>query len=467
MLAVIAALVAGLAVPCIIAAAAQPPPDRVRQRLALGENPFPLALRRPPAAPLSAVARIGEAIFHDARLSASGKQSCSSCHSPDRAYGPPAKAAVAMGGPTLSLPGVRAVPSLMYLERQPAFSVGPDSGETEDTTLVRTIAQSQGAPRGTKTAGDPAAAAANLVPQGGLFWDGRADTLQDQAIGPLLNPIEMANASAGEVARKLLGRPYIGQLAQIFGPGVLRDPRMLVSEAMFAVGRYQVEQASFHPYASKFDAWLEGKARFAPAEMRGYALFNNPGKANCGGCHLDQAGGDGTPPAFTDNQFEALGAPRNTALPANRDSGYFDLGICGPLRGDMRDQTQYCGMFLTPTLRNVATRSAFFHNGVFQTLQQVIDFYSFRDVAPEKIYPRGKDGRVEKYNDIPAQYRANVDTADPPLDRQPGDKPAMTAEDEADIIAFLKTLTDGYHPPLETGTVTLDSRQDAPQHGGR
>ena len=103
-------------------------------------------------------------------------------------------------------------------------------------------------------------------------------------------------------------------------------------------------------------------------------------------------------------------------------------------------------MFLTPTLRNVATRRVFFHNGVFHTLQQALDFYAFRDVAPAKVYPVGTGGRVEKYNDIPAPYRGNVDILDPPFNRKPGDPPAMTEQDERDIIAFLQTLTDGYRP---------------------
>ena len=103
-------------------------------------------------------------------------------------------------------------------------------------------------------------------------------------------------------------------------------------------------------------------------------------------------------------------------------------------------------MFATPTLRNVATRHVFFHNGVFTTLRQVLDFYAWRDVDPGRIYPRGKDGRVAQYDDIPEQYRANVDRIDPPFDRHKGEAPAMTTAEERDIIAFLRTLTDGYEP---------------------
>jgi cytochrome c peroxidase len=112
----------------------------------------------------------------------------------------------------------------------------------------------------------------------------------------------------------------------------------------------------------------------------------------------------------------------------------------------MSGETQYCGLFGTPTLRNVATRQVFFHNGVFRSLAQVLDFYDFRDTEPEKIYPRAADGTVAKFDDIPARYLANVDVTDPPFDRKPGEAPAMTPQEEADIIAFLQTLTDGYQP---------------------
>jgi cytochrome c peroxidase len=91
----------------------------------------------------------------------------------------------------------------------------------------------------------------------------------------------------------------------------------------------------------------------------------------------------------------------------------------------------------------VTTRRVFFHNGVYKTLQQVMDFYDFRDTAPEKIYPQ-VSGVVQKFNDLPPRYRGNVDVTDPPLDRHAGNASAMTPEDEADIITFLKTLKDGY-----------------------
>ena len=106
---------------------------------------------------------------------------------------------------------------------------------------------------------------------------------------------------------------------------------------------------------------------------------------------------------FTDYQYEALGVPRNTTLAVNHDPKFYDMGVCGPFRDDIKDQTQYCGMFLTPTLRNSATRQVFFHNGVYHSLDDVMAFYNDRNTAPEKFYPKGADGKVNKYDDLPAQ----------------------------------------------------------------
>lgn len=414
--------------------------------LSEGRNPNPVKLNLPEAKPLSAMAQLGRAVFFDTSLSASGKLSCASCHDPARAYGPPSDLPAVYGGPDLSRQGVRAVPSLMYLERQPNFSIGPDNEENETVSLTQLAAAGQKAPRAQKTATTTNASAVNLVPQGGLFWDGRADRLQQQALVPLLSRFEMDGGSVRRVAAKLAASPYAGQMRMLFGDGIFDDPAMAVSEAMFAVARYQIEDIAFHPFTSKFDFWLEGKARMSPEEMRGYLLFNDPARADCGGCHLDKPTPDGQPPLFTDFQYEALGVPRNPALLTNRDPKYFDLGICGPYRSDFKTETQYCGMFLTPTLRNTATRRVFFHNGVYHSLKQVLDFYDFRDVDPARIYPRGPDGKVETFNDIPKRFRANVDVVDPPFNRHRGEAPAMTAADRRDIIAFLKTLTDGYKP---------------------
>jgi len=407
-----------------------------------GANPHPVHLVRPPSRPLSALAELGKQIFFDPALSQSGLQSCASCHSPEHAYGPPNALAVQVGGPHMTESGLRAPPSLAYLYRQPPFSIGPDaSGADAPPSIVQLATQAQGVQRPAKIAGAATAGSA-LIPQGGLFWDGRSNTLQDQATGPLMNPLEMANTSEAEVADKLAKAKYANLFKPLFGAYILQRPGLLLAEAMSAVSRYQIEDPSFHAFNSKYDAWLEGKAWLTSAELRGYRLFNDRSKANCGGCHLSQPTPDGLPPLFTDTQYEALGLPRNPDIAANKDPSFFDMGLCGPVRSDLAQQTQYCGMFLTPTLRNAATRKAFFHNGVYHSLAQVLAFYNLRDTAPGRIYPRNRSGQVARYNDLPAKYQANIDTTDAPFDRRPGGPAAMSDQDMKDIIAFLKTLND-------------------------
>ena len=406
-------------------------------------NPDPVHLVRNAAAALSPTAELGRSIFFDARMSRSGRLSCASCHSPAHAYGPPDSTSVQMGGPELRDEGARAVPSLRYLDRVPNFSIGPDRPEAERTTPPARAVSGAGAPRPRKTAGS--SAAADLVPRGGLFWDGRANTLQSQTLAPLFNPVEMANSDTAALARRIRA-VYGSRLEAIFGRRTVADPRRLIDEAMFAVARFEIEDPSFHPYSSRYDAYLEGRATLTAAEARGLALFENPAGGNCAACHPSRPGPDGRPPTFTDFQYEALGVPRNPRLADNRDPSYADLGLCGPFRADLASQARYCGMFRTPSLRNVATRRAFFHNGVYGTLAQVLAFYDFRDVSPGRIYPRDPGGALLTYDDLPRRYRANVDTLDAPFGRHPGEAPPLTAAERGDIITFLAMLTDGYRP---------------------
>jgi cytochrome c peroxidase len=85
----------------------------------------------------------------------------------------------------------------------------------------------------------------------------------------------------------------------------------------------------------------------------------------------------------------------------------------------------------------------FFHNGVFTSLAQVINFYNTRDTNPSAWYPT-KGGVVQKYNDLPSAYQPNVDVTDIPFGRAPGATPYMSAQDMTDLLCFLQTLTDGY-----------------------
>jgi cytochrome c peroxidase len=360
--------------------------------------------------PLSPLQQLGKSMFHDPSLSASGKEACSTCHDPKYAYGPPPGRIIALGGPHMNLSGTRTVPSLRYLREVPAFK--------EEHKFLD---------------GD-------VGPIGGLMWDGRAASFEEQAQLPLLAANEMANAGPADVARKLARAPYAPQFKALFGADIFKQPGKAFAAGMSALAAFQQVPEEFYPYDSRYDAYLRGDIDLTEQEERGADLFKDPDKGNCASCHLGTSR-DGVPPPFTDFDFVNIGAPRNPRLPANKDPRYYDLGLCGPNRRDLAKKRDLCGYFRSPTVRNTAIREAFFHNGVFTNLRQVMVFYNERDLHPEKFYPRNPDGSVHRYDDMPAGYPDDIDH-DPPLDRKPGQAPALTDADIDDIIAFLKTLTD-------------------------
>jgi cytochrome c peroxidase len=379
----------------------------------------PTAAPSVPAPMLSAAARVGREIFFDPALSASGKMSCATCHDPNHAYGPPNDLAVQLGGATLADGGTRAVPSLRYQEYTPPYQDLLDN------------------PDGISTPG----------PGAGLTWDGRAATLADQARIPLLASNEMANTSPDEVVRKIEAAAYADLFRQAFGHSAFENTTTAFARALDALQAFQLEDPSFHPYSSKYDLYASNKigGTLSPAERRGFAVYNDPHKGNCFACHYNGAGLDGSVRLFTDYTYAAIGVPRNDDIPANRHADYYDLGICGRADHPLPRSRQFCGMFKTPTLRNVATRKVFFHNGQMKSLNEVIRFYNTRDTNPELWYPV-VNGVVQKYNDLPPQYRGNIDDQ-APLDSRPrGSRPAMSDQDIADLEAFLNTLTDDFKP---------------------
>ena len=373
--------------------------------------------------------------------------SCASCHNPEHAYAPANALAAQLGGPDLKLQGGRAVPSLTYLERTPRFVIRPDTQFDPDERGSAKAARPMInlLPDGKiGLATDPnVVKVAQVVPEGGMDWDGRAATLPDQAGGPLFDPREMANRNGPALLAKLRAAPYANEFIAIFGREALNSPELGLADLYLALARFQAEDRSFHAYNSKFDRYLAGRAQLSEQELRGLKLFDDPKKGNCAACHLDKPSKNRFAPVFTDYEFEALGGPRNKDLIANRDPAFFDEGLCGPARKDMAGQQNYCGLFKTPTLRNVATRQVFFHNGVFHSLRDVVRFYVDRETRPEKWYPHNIDSTVEMYDDLPPAQRANVDVSDAPFDRHRGDEPALSDQEIEDVVAFLKTLTDG------------------------
>jgi len=361
------------------------------------------------SAAFSPSAVLGEKIYNDISLSASGRQSCATCHSPDNAHGPTNDFAVQLGGPNGDVPGFRASPSLRYMQQTPAFHFEADG-----------------------------------TPVGGFDRDGRARTLQEQAERPFLAAHEMANASKADVVARLQRASYAAQFRATFGDNIFDNVDQAFSRAQFALQQFENEDPRFHPFDSKYDLFLAGKVTLSDAEMRGLALFNNPTKGNCAACHTSARGADGSAPLFTDFSYDNLGVPRNPRIPATQDATYFDLGLCGPDRTDLTARTDLCGAFKVPTLRNVATRKVFFHNGAFTNLTDVVRFYVTRDTNPERWYPVNADGTVDKFNDLPPAMRGNVNTTEVPYNRRPGMAPALNDAEIADLVQFLGTLTDGY-----------------------
>jgi cytochrome c peroxidase len=364
----------------------------------------------------AAMTAIGRALFFDASLSASGKMACSTCHDPKHAFGPPNEMSVQRGGSDGRQYGVRAVPSLRYSQNVPPFTEHYFDDDGDD-----------GIDQG---------------PAGGRTWDGRSQSAHDQARLPLLSPFEMANSGIDAVLDKVRRAGYAAQFRAAFGDKVFDDEALAFKAMLMSLETFQQSPTEFYPYSSKYDAWLRHRTALSDGELRGLALFNDPSKGNCARCH-PSAMRRGAFPQFTDFGYAAVGAPRNSAIPANADGRYYDLGLCGPLRTDLADKKEYCGLFRTPSLRNVATRHVFFHNGVFHRLEDVVRFYAERDTRPQQWYSRGANGLTVKFDDLPLQYRGNVDTQ-PPFDRHAGDAPALSEADIEDIVAFLNTLTDGY-----------------------
>ncbi len=254
---------------------------------------------------------LGRALFLDPSLSASGRLSCATCHSPQHAFGPPNGLAVQRGGGDGRQAGVRAVPSLTYTQNVPPFTEHYFDDEGDDSI-------DQG-------------------PAGGRTWDGRAQSAHDQARLPLFSPFEMANASVGAVVAKVRRATYAPLFLAAFGERVFDDPATAFKAVLISLETYQQSPTEFYPYSSKYDAWLRHEAALTPEELRGLEVFNDPARGNCARCHPSGMRA-GAFPQFTDFGYAALGLPRNPAIPANADRHYFDLGLCGPLRTDFRDR---------------------------------------------------------------------------------------------------------------------------------
>ncbi len=339
---------------------------------------------------LQTKAQLGQALFFDTTLSTPSGMSCGTCHSPNRNFTDP-RPGPTSAGVVPGLFGFRNTPSIKYMAYSPTFSISGGEG-------------------------------GGAI--GGQFWDGRAADLQSQAKFPFLNPIEMNNPSAAAVVAAVAKGSSASAMKRLYGATIFDDTNKAFDAIVDAIATFERTPA-VSPFSSKYDAFLKGLTQLSAAEVRGLGLFN--GKGGCSGCHTSTSAPDGTPPLFTNFCYANLGLPKNKnnpyyTLPSKFNplgSSFIDIGL-----QTTTASASDAGNFMTPTLRNVAVTPPYFHNGVFSTLDQVVNFYNTRDLG-------GFD---------PPEVPQTMDKT------ELGDL-KLTAQESSDIVAFMNTLTDGYVVP--------------------
>ena len=340
---------------------------------------------------------LGRDLFFDKNLSDPPGQACAACHDPAVGYTGGIASINAGGavyeGAVAGRFGNRKPPSAAYAGDSPILHLD------EDTWI------------------------------GGMFWDGRAtgerlgDPLAEQAEGPFLNPLEQNNASAQVVIAKVLESSYSEQFLQ-----VCTDPAVYYDCIGRAIAAYE-RSAEVSQFTSKYDYYLQGKAKLTGQEKWGMQLFN--GKAKCANCHV--------PPLFTDYTYDNLGVPKNLQNPFYNEpdwnplgENWVDTGLGGYLESAGYPEEVWgaaLGKQKVPTLRNVDLRpgkffvKAYGHNGYFKSLYEIVHFYNTRDV-PGAGWPA-------------PEVAANVNTT------ELGNL-KLTVGEELAIVQFLRTLSDGY-----------------------
>ena len=399
---------------------------------------------------LSPMEALGKSIFFDTNLSANGNQACVSCHDPDAGFTSPFAEFNAAGGvvegSVAGRFGNRKPPSAAYASFSPVLHHILDDC---DVTIV-----------------------------GGAFLDGRATGSKlgtptaDQAQGPFLNPMEMGLPHAACVVAKVLDpadpAQYAVKLADVWGEDVAveipaaitdrcgdPDAKITIADADLearindAFDKIALSVAAFetsaevNPFSSRFDAWVAGTGTLSDQELKGFDLFKAEDKGNCAACHVLTPTGRSSHAIFTDWTFDNLGVPRNRDNPQGAD--YVDPGLGGYLKAD----PVYAGLAegvmgaqQVPTLRNLDKRvspdapKAYMHNGYFKTIEGVVRFYNTRDVLPRCADPLASEAEALAQNCWPAPEIEATMNKDELGDLK------LTAAEEADLVAFLRTLDD-------------------------
>ena len=358
-----------------------------------------------PAPAADEAAALGRLLFFDAGLSEPAGQSCASCHAPARAFTDPDTSRPTSKGVDPRRFGNRNSPTATYMAFSPAFHFDEKEGHYV----------------------------------GGQFWDGRAATLEEQAKAPFLDPLEMANPDKRAVVQKVRRAAYAGLFEQVYGKGALDDVDRAFERIAAALAAYE-RGPELRPFNSKYDAWLAGKAKLSKQELRGLKLYEDEKKGNCAACHPSRRGPKGEPPLFTDFTYDNLGVPRHPDNPFygqdkahNPDGARFvDRGLGAAVKQPAED-----GKFKVPTLRNIARTAPYMHNGYFTTLRGVVAFYNDRDARKRCPNDLPEAETLKRRCWPAAEVAANVNTEE--LGRL-----GLTGREVDDIVAFLRTLDDGY-----------------------
>ena len=334
---------------------------------------------------------LGKKLFFDENLSTPAGQSCAGCHVPEKGFADPNPDIPVSQGAYRDRFGNRNDLPAAYAAFSPTFHKDPNEG----------------------------------LYVGGQFWDGRAADLVEQAKGPFLNPLEMANPDEKSVVNKVRHSEYADFFRKVFGANAFKDPNETYSMIAEAIAAYE-KSHELNSFNSKYDYYLEGKVALNEQERRGLELFEHEEKGNCAACHPSQPSADGMPPLFTDFTYDNLGVPKNPENPfyylpeqLNPDGiNFVDLGLGGVL-----EKPSEIGKFKVPSLRNIAKTGPYLHNGIFKNLRQVVVFYNTRDVGPWPAPEIGVNVNRDELGDL-----------------------GLTEQETDDIVTFLHTLMDGYNP---------------------
>lgn len=399
---------------------------------------------------LTAKQQLGKSIFLDPNLSINVNQACAACHSPATGFTGPQSSTNAHGtvyeGSIAGRFGNRKPPSAAYATPSPILHYVTDRREA--------------------------------LFLGGNFWDGRAtgETLgnpaADQALGPFLNPLEQALPDNACVVYRVCTASYPVSFENVWGAGTCQitwpanisttcateggvvslsaEDRMKVNTAYGGIGlsaaAYEASP-EVNQFTSKFDYYLMRMADLTQGEKRGLALFS--GKAKCTNCHTIGRGAKAEPPLLTDFTYDNLGVPKNPENPFYvSNPSFIDQGL-GAFLSTRADYQMFAeenlGKQKVPTLRNVDKRpdpgfaKAYTHNGYFKTLEGIVHFYNTRDVKPVCPGPYTEAQALAANCWPPPEVSENVN-------HDELGNLHLTPDQEAAIVEFLKTLSDGHSP---------------------